>query len=88
MANLKKIIGINVGSVVLYMGSFTAFPSPDIQFLFAVVGLLLLHTVGLIITAIVFFVKKQPAKGKAFLLSALLVLVVGVSLFLLKTKLI
>jgi len=87
MMHSKRIIGINIGLVVLYMGSLFLVAVPDIRFLFAMVVMLVIHTIGAIITSFFLFIKKKSMLGKTFLLAGILVLLIGGGLFLLKSHL-
>lgn len=86
MGNWKPIIGINLALLLLYTiavaiygydSNGTKYNSLGIA-IFMLIGSGI-HTIILLIMSIVFFIKKDKPKGKAYLLAALLVLVIGFS---------
>lgn len=85
MQGTGKIVGINLIIMAVYtVICFGIFIADSDQYAgmgygIFMMGLIGLHVVALLILAIVFFVRKENTKGKAYLISLVVVLLIGFS---------
>ena len=82
MNGLKKTGGFNLGILVVYTLLFSALSKGkdwQLSFMILMAVLIGIQVVLNLIISIIFFVKKDKLRGKNFLLSALIVLVIGFS---------
>lgn len=80
MKAIKTSAGINLLILLMYTLVISLYSGDNaLVILFALLVLVGIHVAVNVVLAIVFFVRGEKPRGKAFLLSALIVLVVGFS---------
>ena len=83
MQHLKKIAGINLLVLIAYTTLVFVFNYDEREGSFTIMLIMMpligIHVFVNIVLGIIFFTQKDNARGRAFLLSALVVLIVGFS---------
>lgn len=82
MTNFRKIAAYNLIALLIYtvLANVAATGKErQLGVMILLAGLVSLHVAGNLLAAIVFFIQRNNAKSKAFLLSALIVLLIGFS---------
>jgi len=82
MTDFRKIAAYNLIALLIYtvMANIAATGKErQLGVMILLAGLVSLHVAGNLLAAIVFFIQRNNTKGRAFLLSALIVLLIGFS---------